>query len=114
MQRMESTCSSNLQPAGMDALPGTERRQLPYHGLPVPAEASTVPRDSQDFYAEFFEKVSCALHKDGKNVIICWPKEPPGVVPDPRSSEGWPVTKIRKAYERLGEEHPRVVRCAQH
>jgi hypothetical protein len=107
---MGSAFSSNSQPAKADTLPITEHRKLPYYGLPVPAEASTAPQDSQDFYTDFFEETSCALHKDGINVIICWPKDPPGWPPDSRLLEGWPVIKIRKVYERLNEDHPRVVR----
>lgn len=93
-----------------DTLPIEEPRRFPYNGIPVPAEASTAPGDSETWYADFFEKAYCAPHKDGKNVIICWPNLPRGHVRDYRELEGWPVVKVRLVYEHLGGDHPRIVR----
>jgi hypothetical protein len=95
---------------GMATLPVQEPKRYPYHGVPVPIEASTTHEDSEDWYADFFEVASCAPHRDGKNVIIRWPAMPRGHMHDPRELEGWPVVKIRKVYQRLGGDHPRIVR----
>jgi hypothetical protein len=94
---------------GMATLSIQEPKRSPYHGVPVPAEASIRREDSEDWYAYFFGVASCAPQRDGKNVIICWPAMPRGHMHDPRELEGWPVVKIRKVSQRLGGDHPRIV-----
>jgi hypothetical protein len=78
------------------------------HGNPIPKEASTAPSDTQDWYADFWQKAACVPHIDGKNVIVFDPEERGD--PDPRVRVGWSVIRLRQAYELLGGEHPRVVR----
>jgi hypothetical protein len=94
-----------------NTFPTQEPKHVPYFGNPVPPEASTTREDSQDRYAHFFETAFCAPHRDGKNVIVCPPDLPGWVDRDyGRVRFGWPTIKIRTAYERLGEDHPRIVR----
>lgn len=66
--------------------------------------------DSQDWYATFFEKAQCVPHRDGKHIIMRWPHLARGEVQEYRELAGWPVIKVRNVYERLGGDHPRIVR----
>jgi hypothetical protein len=95
----------------MDVLPTQEPEHRPYYGLPVPAEASMTRDDSQTWYAVFFEQAECVPHQDGEHIIIRWPSLPRGHINDDgRELSGWPVLKIRNVYQRLGEDHARIVR----
>jgi hypothetical protein len=94
----------------MDTLPTQEPDHRPYYGFPVPTEASMTRDDSQTWYAVFFEQAECVPHRDGKQVIIRWPNLPRGHIHDyGRELTGWPVVKIQNVYQRLGENHPRIV-----
>jgi hypothetical protein len=80
----------------------------PYHGLPVPLEASLTHEDSADWYASFFEQAECVPHRDGKHIIVRWPAEYndlPG-----RETTGWPCLKMMRVYQRLKGECRRIVR----
>ncbi|KAH3973099.1 hypothetical protein HBH64_051450 [Parastagonospora nodorum] len=87
-----------------------ERKHIPYYGNKVPLEASIAPEDSETWYAAFFDLAWCAPHRDGKHIIVCveWFDDDNG-----RELNGWPAVKLRNAYERLGEEHKRVVSYAE-
>ena len=98
-----------------DTLSVTERGRSttissPYniHGNPIPTEASIAPEDTQDWYTDLWEKACCVPHKDGKSIIVFTPAETG--YPDPRVRAGWPIIRLRQAYELLGEDHPRIVR----
>lgn len=94
-----------------DALPSQEPKHRPYHGLPVPAEASVKRDDSQTWYVVFFEHAECVPHRDGKHIIIRWPHPLRGHMHDyGQELTGWPVIKIQNVYQRLGEDHARIVR----
>lgn len=94
-----------------EALPTQETEHLPYHGLPVPTDASMTRDNSQTWYTDFFEQAQCVPHRDGKNMIIRWPALPLGHIHDyGRELTGWPVVKIRNVYQRLGENYDRIVR----
>jgi hypothetical protein len=77
-----------------------------YHGLPVSAEASMTREDAQDWYTVFFEEAYCVPHRDGKHIIVCWPH----LSRDSRVTKGWAVIKVRTVYDKLGVEHPRIIR----
>ncbi|CAN9226878.1 unnamed protein product [Alternaria alternata] len=79
------------------------------YGVPTPSEASTAPDDIETWYCDFWEKACAVPHKDGNNIIIYEPKETG--IPDPRARPEWASKRLRKAYELLGEGHPRIVRC---
>jgi hypothetical protein len=73
-----------------------------------PIEASRAPEDTHNWYYDFFEKLFCIPHKDGKSMLIV---EPPEDLPDSRERPGWAIKRLRGAYELLGDGHPRIVRC---
>ncbi|KAH7093063.1 hypothetical protein FB567DRAFT_587509 [Paraphoma chrysanthemicola] len=73
-----------------------------------PEEASRAPEDVQDWYSHFLETLFCLPHKDGKGILILEP--PDDFVPDSRARPGWARKRLRKAYELLGDGHPRIVR----
>ncbi|CAN9203253.1 unnamed protein product [Alternaria alternata] len=79
------------------------------YGVPTPSEASTALDDTETWYCDFWEKAYAVPHKDGNNIIIYEPKETD--IPDPRARPEWVSKRLRKAYELLGEGHPRIVRC---
>jgi hypothetical protein len=62
------------------------------------------------WYTDFFETVDVATYENEQSLIIYWPRYP-GDYPDPREPEGWGVIKIRRVYERLSKDHPRIVKC---
>jgi hypothetical protein len=84
-----------------------EGRHHPYHNNPAPEEASRAEEDSKTYYAYFYDKAFCVLHRDGRQVIVYW-------IPDerenPRETSAWAVKRLRKMYERLNSDHPRIVR----
>jgi hypothetical protein len=73
-----------------------------------PVEGSRAPEDTQYWYCDFFETLSCIPHKDGKSILIV---DPPDDLHDSRERPGWPIRHLRGAYELLGDGHPRIVRC---
>jgi hypothetical protein len=81
------------------------------YGVPTPSEASTALDDTETWYCDFWEKAYAVPHKDGNNIIIYEPKETD--IPDPRARPEWVSKRLRKAYELLGEGHPRIVRWVQ-
>jgi hypothetical protein len=48
----------------MDAFSTQELENRPYHGLPIPAEASMTRDNLQNWYAVFFKQAECVLHQD--------------------------------------------------
>ena len=78
------------------------------YGVLTPREASTAPDDIETWYCDFWEKAYAVPHKDGNNIVIYEPKETG--IPDPRARTEWASKRLRKAYELLGEGHPRIVR----
>ena len=93
-----------------DVPPTQEPEHRPYHGLPVPMEASMKRDDSRTWYAVFFEHAECVPHRDGKHIIIRWPHLPRGHMHDSgRDLTGWPVIKIQNVYQRLSKDHARIV-----
>jgi hypothetical protein len=76
-----------------------------------PIEASTAPEDTEKWYCDFFGHIFAAPHKDGEHIIIYEPKEP--YTPNYRARPEWPSRRLQKAYELLGEGHPRIVRYVQ-
>jgi hypothetical protein len=94
-----------------DALHSQNPKYRPYHGLPVPAEASVKRDELQTWYAVFFEQAECVPHRDGKHIIIRWPHPSHGHMHDyGRDLTGWPVIKIQNVYQRIGKDHARIVR----
>ena len=81
--------------------------QLPYY----PPEASIELEDTRRCYCDFWQHVCAVPHKDGKSIILYEPKETE--YPDPRVRPEWASKRLRKAYELLGEGHPRIVRYVQ-
>lgn len=79
------------------------------HYIPVPAEASTAPEDSNTWYDDFFEQAVCVPHSDGESIIIFDPV-PDDEYPDPRVRPDWAIKRLRKAYQLLDEGHPRIAR----
>jgi hypothetical protein len=82
------------------------------YGIPTPIEASTAPDDTETWYCEFWEKAYAVLHKNEDSIIIYEPKDRSDI-PDPRARPEWASKRLRKAYELLGEDHPRIVRYMQ-
>lgn len=82
-------------------------RHYPYHGNPAPEEASRAEEDSKTYYADFYEKACCVPHQDGRQVIVYWI---PDKFENPRETPAWAVKRLKKLYERLSSDHPRVVR----
>ncbi|KAI4694288.1 hypothetical protein J4E81_006504 [Alternaria sp. BMP 2799] len=74
----------------------------------TPLEASIEPEDTKNWYCDFWQHVCAVPHKDGKSIILYEPKETQH--PDPRVRPEWASKRLRKAYELLGEGHPRIVR----
>ena len=91
--------------------PVTQRTIPPnnVYGVPTPSEASTAPDDTETWYCEFWEKAYAVLHKNENSIIIYEPKYRSDI-PDPRARPEWASKRLRKAYELLGEDHPRIVR----
>jgi hypothetical protein len=111
---MGSWFSSPTPPPLSEKSPTSQPRHFPYHNLSVPAEASTTPEDSEDWYTNFYEKASVAPHKDGQSLIICRPSWRADGFPlfegDDGVGDAWPVHHIEKVYKKLGGDHARVVR----
>lgn len=84
-----------------------EGRHCPNYGNPVPKEASRAEEDSETYYADFYEKACCVPHRDGRQVIMYWIHDE---WENPRETPAWAVKRLRKMYERLGTDHPRIVR----
>ena len=103
--------ASASQSTEKECLPISERRPLRHcvGGVPVPAEASTAPQDSKAWYADFFGTAFCTPHIDGKSIIIFEPGFD-NEYPNPRARAGWPIKRLRKAYQLLDKGHPRIVR----
>jgi hypothetical protein len=72
-----------------------------------PIEASRAPQDMHKWYYVFLGRISCIPHRDGKSMLIV---EPYDDFPDSRERPGWPIKRLRGAYELLGTDHPRIVR----
>jgi hypothetical protein len=87
-----------------------DSRHCPYHGNPTPEEASLIEEDSKTYYADFYEKALCVPHKDGRQVIVYWVPER---WENPRETPAWAVKRLKKLYERLSSDHPRIVWYAQ-
>jgi hypothetical protein len=81
------------------------------YGIPIPVEASIAQEDTETWYCDFWEHACAVPHKDGRNIIIYDPKET--FYPYPRERPEWAGKRLRKAYELLGEGHPRIVRYVQ-
>jgi hypothetical protein len=77
-----------------------------------PDEASTKPEDTDGSWPNFWEKSDCLPHKDGKSIII-WETDDDSDYPNPRVRAGWPLIRLRQAYELLGSDHPRIVRYVE-
>jgi hypothetical protein len=92
-----------------DRISSAERGEIQYAPY-APDEASRNPEDDTSLWPDFWEKASLYPHKDGKSIII-WGILDDDLGPNPRARPGWPIKRLRKAYEILGEDHPRVVRC---
>jgi hypothetical protein len=73
-----------------------------------PEEGSRALEDLQGWYDQFLERIFCFPHKDGKSILIV---DLPDDFPDSRERPGWPIKRMRGAYELLGDGHPRIVRC---
>ncbi|KAI4933234.1 hypothetical protein J4E85_003639 [Alternaria conjuncta] len=86
---------------------GPNRYPYVRNGQLVPVEANPTI-----WYERLFEVADCVQHQDTDKVIIFTPicDEDNGEYPDPRSRHGWPIKRLRKAYELLGGPHPRIVR----
>lgn len=90
--------------------PDRPSRLLPYHVFPP--EVKQIP--GPDFYyTHFCEKAFAMEHIDGENIVILWPRD---LHDDGMSREvdGWAVIKLRKSYEHLGKDHPRIVQYVSH
>lgn len=99
---------SSVEP---DQLPTTETSPVPYHCVSVPQAAGPAPDISDNQYADFWEKLSCVLHSDGRHVIIGAPSRERRFARNPREKEGWATRKLRRVYEQLGEDKcDRIVR----
>jgi hypothetical protein len=81
-------------------------------GPRTPDEASTKPEDTDDSWPNFWDKAECLPHKDGKSIII-WESNDTSDYPNPRVRAGWPLIRLRQAYELLGGDHPRIVRYVE-
>jgi hypothetical protein len=92
---------------GASSVPDSEPLCQRGVGVPLPQQASKEPEDLDDWYDNFFEKAFCIPRKDGNNMIIMSLKERDLIS---RSRAGWPVKHLRKAYELMNGNHPRVVR----
>ncbi|KAI4665300.1 uncharacterized protein J4E78_002760 [Alternaria triticimaculans] len=86
---------------------GPNRYPYVRNGQLVPVEANPTI-----WYESLSEAADCVQHQDKDKVIIFTPicDEDNGEYPDPRSRHGWPIKRLRKAYELLGGPHPRIVR----
>lgn len=87
--------------------PERPSRLLPY--LIYPPEVKILP--GEDFYyTDFCEKAYATHHINGENIIIMWPHDEHQMEMErPNEVEGWAVINLRKVYEHLGEDHPRIV-----
>ncbi|KAI4614544.1 hypothetical protein J4E83_007198 [Alternaria metachromatica] len=109
MGSMFSSINSS-KPSKTDSKPpydGPNRYPYVRNGQLVPVEANPTI-----WYERLFEVADCVQHQDKDKVIIFTPicDEDNGFYPDPRSRHGWPIKRLRKAYELLGGPHPRIVR----
>lgn len=86
-------------------LPQDEERTIATQSPYYPLEASVEPEDTRSWYCDFWEHAFAVPHKDGKGIIIYEPKDE-----DTRARPEWAIKRLRKAYELLGEGHPRIVR----
>ncbi|KAI4960941.1 hypothetical protein J4E86_002568 [Alternaria arbusti] len=101
---------NSSKPSKTDSKPpydGPNRYPYVRNGQLVPVEANPII-----WYERLFEIADCVQHQDTDKVIIFTPicDEDNGFYPDPRSRHGWPIKRLRKAYELLGGPHPRIVR----
>ena len=84
-----------------------ERHYFPPHSSILPEEGRWIP----DIYscANFYEKAGYIPHRDGQQVIIYW-------MPDEcynwRETAARGVKRLKKMYEKLDRNHPRIVRYA--
>ncbi|KAI4695875.1 uncharacterized protein J4E88_000045 [Alternaria novae-zelandiae] len=97
--------------------PESSKPERPYDGpnrYPYVRNGQLVPAEANPtiWYESLFEAADCVQHQDTDKVIIFTPicDEDNGEYPDPRSRHGWPIKRLRKAYELLGGPHPRIVR----
>jgi len=86
-------------------LPQDEERTIATQSPYYPPEASIEPEDTRRWYCDFWQHACAVPHKDGKSIIIYEPKDD-----DTRARPEWGIKRLRKAYELLGEGHPRIVR----
>jgi hypothetical protein len=71
------------------------------------------PREPKGYYADLFGIASCVPTENGDSFVICQELEEEYGFRNPRARPGWANKRLKKAYELLDGDHPRIVRYVE-